>query len=1483
MASANSKVGFEVFIDGQSEFFKTLEQMQQRWKSINEEIKRTKESMDRFAATGDLQGFTRANDDFTRLTANSRALKKIINETEKGISDVDTILGRMGSSSLKQMKSDLNTLKSGFKFIDPSDREKLEKYSKAMGELNYRIKDAEKATRAVIMPEKELQSVLANLKTAPIDQLKKAQEELTRKVNETTRGTKEWKETTEKLSAVKEQIKSANGEITKQKDAWERATDRLKTYVGVYLGFNMLLQQVRQKFQDIMRLSDQMSDIQKTTGLQPSKVREVAEAINSIDTRNSLEQIYNLATVAGQIGLKKQEDIIGFTKAADQMSVALNELGEDGAQSLAKIAMITGDFDRYGAEEALTRVGSAINELTANSAATAAPIVDFINRTGAIATTCKLSMSEVAGLGATLNALAQPTEMSATAINRFVMALRNNHRGIAAELGMDPENLEMLIESGKTMEAMVSVLERMNEMGSEAEVVYQQFGSEGVRIKEVLGALAPQTKFLREQIELSSQAFRENTSLSREYAIKNGNAAAMIERAWNRITKAFANPDTADGLRFIAYLVRVIAEVLSFVIENAEKFAGAVAGVRMQMRLTKKASDEMATSVDNGTKKVGLMAKASQLLQLAWKNIIGLMAGAALFWALTKLAEYIGKIRDEANSALNSAKEWAGSVRAAVKESMNDVDIMFNSIRRHISEGTTGTKEFADIIGKVNSQYGQYINFTITQTTSLQELAVAQEMVNAGIRKQILLESQRDRTKDIIDNNKEDIDDAWGEIQKKLSKGGTYYSQNGNVKYNPIAKGAMPAVENAIQSVVANAISSSKTKEFADNYSATLIRDLEKAFKKIGLQNAKARAYTIWNPVFQYLKLEAREAKEIADSNAEVQREVEQANKQVAASVKKQLTGIQNEYNKLYKSPKANAARLLELAMNYKSVFNANLGNLDEAAVSLGNKTIANFERQKTQLREMAGQISQFGFEATDIAKMSGDEIKRASDTLLKEWKRWSANGDWQKFGQRVRGAGFSSREEANAWVNETKEAFGRRSDELRINRPGGWQWDKEPKAPKEPKFDESEGAIAALDRYYEKLTTGIQTQLAEQAITIEEGQRRIDQIEVEHLNKRADLRKSFTKDNNEYEREGLMNWWAIKVEEGSLSAVSWAKIDKEWSEAKKKAAEKNKLDWQKDLNSSKEIFAKMHEQVRKALLEYDPIQKVLEDMRSNLDSINFVDDGNLVSILGVNVRNDNIENSEMQNVENRFHFIFQHMKDAVKLGADELREMMDDAGMATWEMSLGDEELNLLLLRMEDFQDKYMQAIRQQATKLKARIAQEMKESGEAQERAEIERRSKNREESAKLVGGVSYFGASEKSLQGTTWADEAALDTMRMKIQLENEYMYALAERQRQELEAAEKIEDANKREQEQLRITEEYKILAAEHTKTLMELNQQYATQLSEDAMKVTEQISPYADAMVEFADNSVPPYSAARRTASRPRRICLSPSSIPPRRY
>jgi TP901 family phage tail tape measure protein len=303
--------------------------------------------------------------------------------------------------------------------------------------------------------------------------------------------------------------------------------------IGAFAGLAM---GIRRTVEEFAEFDDKVADVMKVTGRTRDEIIALNEDLKKLDTRSTQDTLLELAWVAGKLGLSATEDVMGFINAADKITVALaKDLGGSAEEAVRQIGKMTEIFeirDLYGIEDAMIRVGSAINELGMASTATESFLIQFASRVGGIAPTAGVSIQSILGLAATLDILGQSAEVSGTAYSRVMTTLARDTEVMARIAGMGVREFAILFEEDAN-EAMLQVFESMNrsEGGFTAMIGHlSDAGLEGQRLTQVLGVLARNTHIIRRQQEIANRAFADGDSVIKEFNIKNQTAQAIIEK-----------------------------------------------------------------------------------------------------------------------------------------------------------------------------------------------------------------------------------------------------------------------------------------------------------------------------------------------------------------------------------------------------------------------------------------------------------------------------------------------------------------------------------------------------------------------------------------------------------------------------------------------------------------------------------------------------------------------------------------------------------------------------------------------------------------------------------------------------------------------------------------------------------------------------------------------------------------------------------------
>lgn len=566
----------------------------------------------------DIQQLSPGTDLFIKKSEQLNAVKKRyqeLNDIVKQVGKAQPVLlpkdvvQDMGSFSANEIREAINELKRMKDAIPTGEVKSLEEINKQINLLETHLKGSQapiklKSTASAIeqigvKADKaspnliNIEKTIRRLNKQSTGQLNKAISQLNTEISKLTPGTQKYIEKSKQLSIIQSRYDQITGAVKKQTSALDQAGAAIKrwaSYALAYAGFNQLTAGLRSMYEMNVALSDQLSDIEKTTGITGRELAGLSDDINRIDTRTSVEQLNNLAAAAGKLGITGKKDVLGFVEAGNMINVALGEdLGEDAIKNIAKLNDVLGITKELGVEKAMLATGSAINELGQSSTASEAYLVDFAQRLGGIAAQAKLTIQQVLALGSASDQMGQNVEVSATALNKLITTIVSKSNQVAKAIGVTNKELQDALNKS-TWDALLLVFEKLAGKGGLAAIapLMGDLGSDGARLTQVISALASNTNKLNEEIEISNKAFAEGTSVVNEYEKKNNNLAGTIEKIGKNIRRWFLGSGVTDWLLKQAKAIETLTRGADTAIEKFEK----------QQKITNKLTKEIAPLLD---------------------------------------------------------------------------------------------------------------------------------------------------------------------------------------------------------------------------------------------------------------------------------------------------------------------------------------------------------------------------------------------------------------------------------------------------------------------------------------------------------------------------------------------------------------------------------------------------------------------------------------------------------------------------------------------------------------------------------------------------------------------------------------------------------------------------------------------------------------------------------------------------------------------
>ncbi len=413
-----------------------------------------------------------------------------------------------------------------------------------------------------------------------------------------------------------------------QISTWEKVKSQIgSTAIGVVGGNFMtsaiqgLMSFIPNMLSKMGELSDSFADIRKTTGMSGKEVAVFNSELKKIDTRTPAKDLREIAVVAGQLGIAK-EDILGFTSSVDKLNVALGDEFLGGASEVAdvtgKLRNIFKDIKSDNIGQDMLHIGNALNELGATGAATGPVVADIANRIGGAGIQMGLTTAQVLGLSATLQELNVESERGGTAVTKILQKMLTHVDDFARVAGVSTDTFKKKLDTD-LYGAFIQVVKAAGQSSSSstrfAETL-QSMGIEASGAMEVISKLSGNTDLLKARVDLAGTAITETSSIMSEFNLKNNNLAANMEK----LSKRFASWwDKSAIMGFFEGLIGAMADTRS----EAEKLAGAYAEQKGEVDSLETKMNPLIARHEELTKK----GKLNKTEQSELKKIISQIAG----------------------------------------------------------------------------------------------------------------------------------------------------------------------------------------------------------------------------------------------------------------------------------------------------------------------------------------------------------------------------------------------------------------------------------------------------------------------------------------------------------------------------------------------------------------------------------------------------------------------------------------------------------------------------------------------------------------------------------------------------------------------------------------------------------------------------------------------------------------------------------------
>lgn len=740
------KIQLEVVIGGSEDRKKLAELRQEMAKLGQEKGKQIAQEKELIAvrraaqAAGDKEGVAKAKRDLQALRTEhgktvqameanhqkAQVLLKSLGDTGKSANELRGYLGRLraelnsgvfaeGSAEYQKKAAEIERLEERYKAVSTS------------------------AGRAKLIWEQERKAL--SLNTMSIDQLRKEIDRLNTarsRLNPTTQA-KQMDMYTRSINAAEERVRRLTTGLGPFARAWKEVKSQVYA-AGAVITATFAAGGIVNGFRGLVRsaseYSDALADVRKTTGLSMPVVKALAVELGSIDTRTSRAELLALAADAGKLGLTAKDDVLAFVRAGNQINVALGEdLGEGAIKSIGKLVDLFKLKEQFGLEQAMLKVGSAVNSLGQSTTASEGYLVDFLQRMGGVAPLAGITIDRMIGLGATLDSLGQTSEVSSTVLSKLFLKLGDDTAKYAQIAGENVEDFKKTLATD-AMTALVQVLEGSKRTTGGVVGLAESMADleiDAQRAAGVLGVLINNTDRLRDYTEQSSAAFEEGTSVTKEYEIRNTNLAAQLQKLGKEFNKLFANSTVVEWMTGLVESARASIDwlqrnrvAIGFFLKVLATAAATWLTYRVAVLAAAKAT-QIAGAV--GTAMTTIWRVMTGQITLASVAMKGFNQAARL--------NPFGLIIAGITAAIGLYQSFSSTLAAAsagVSEEITKLQLL------HLQITTTnqGTAERKKLIEELKALHPELLSRIDAETASNQELAFAvakvnQELINKAV------------------------------------------------------------------------------------------------------------------------------------------------------------------------------------------------------------------------------------------------------------------------------------------------------------------------------------------------------------------------------------------------------------------------------------------------------------------------------------------------------------------------------------------------------------------------------------------------------------------------------------------------------------------------------------------------------------------------------------------------------------------------------
>lgn len=473
---------------------------------------------------------------------------------------------------------------------------------------------------------------------------------------------------------------------------------------------------VRNAVTNAAKLSDEMADIEKATGLSSTAVAGLNRELGRLNTRTATSELRQIAVALGQAGEAASSANV---QALDRINVALgDEFGGDTREignTLSVLRNNLNDIKTGDYADDVTKIGNALNELGANGLATAPVVSDIANRIAGVARTFGVSSGAILGTAAAFQELGINVERGSTAYTKLLQKMASDTEAFAEVAGIPLKEFEKLLNEDIN-EALLKVAEGSKNAGAsntQFAAILNDLNAEGAGVSELLAKLATNSDLVRGKIDLATRSLRSQSSIMDEFSKKNNTLAANFDKLGKAITRTF---EESFDVSFLNKTVTWLTDLFTSTNKTVEAFENQQAAFNQTISVIDPLYDRYLKLKNAGELNTEEQTELANIIQ----QIVTLVPSAAAAF-------------DEYGNALDINTQKLGIWREDQKKFIQDLNRdAIDSLQEDIDDSLGRIGRMTTQMGQLNAKYNaDQIRTYATNIATQKKLAIdaANELV----------------------------------------------------------------------------------------------------------------------------------------------------------------------------------------------------------------------------------------------------------------------------------------------------------------------------------------------------------------------------------------------------------------------------------------------------------------------------------------------------------------------------------------------------------------------------------------------------------------------------------------------------------------------------------------------------------------------------------------------------------------------------------